>query len=131
MNRDKHLAMLTKIRDEARIKGQYGVVAKCEELRGKVAGLYIEKQMVLQKDVGAEDINHDEFMKEMFPTREAFDKAHLIMGNNLYGDDTSELYKDSKIVKTEKELEDERLAKELDDYQEQRRIEREKQYKKR
>ena len=130
-NRDKHLAMLTKIRDEARIKGQYGVVAKCEELRGKVAGLYIEKQMVLQKDVGAEDINHDEFMKEMFPTREAFDKAHLIMGNNLYGDDTSELYKDSKIVKTEKELEDERLAKELDDYQEQRRIEREKQYKKR
>ena len=53
------------------------------------------------------------------------------MGNNLYGDDTSELYKDSKIVKTEKELEDERLAKELDDYQEQRRIEREKQYKKR
>ena len=54
--------MLTKIRDEARIKGQYGVVAKCEELRGKVAGLYIEKQMVLQKDVGAEDINHDEFL---------------------------------------------------------------------
>jgi hypothetical protein len=70
-------------------------------------------------------------MKEMFPTREAFDKAHLIMGNNLYGDDTSELYKDSKIVKTEKELEDERLGKELDEYQEMRRKEREKQYKKR
>ena len=47
IDRDKHLAMLTKIRDEARIKGQYGVVAKCEELRGKVGGLYIEKSMVL------------------------------------------------------------------------------------
>jgi len=131
VNRDKHLAMLTKIRDEARVKGQYGVVAKCEELRGKVAGLYIEKQMVLQKDVDTKDIDHDDFMKEMFPTREAFDKAHLIMGNNLYGEDSSDLYKGTTIEKTEKELEDERLGKELDEYQEMRRKEREKQYKKR
>ena len=131
VNRDKHLAMLTKIRDEARVKGQYGVVAKCEELRGKVAGLYIEKQMVLQKDVDTKDIDHDDFMKEMFPTREAFDKAHLIMGNNLYGEDSSDLYKGTTIEKTEKELEDERLAKELDEYQEMRRKEREKHFKKR
>ncbi|MDP7555777.1 MAG: terminase small subunit, partial [Nitrospinota bacterium] len=50
INKDKHLAMLTKIRDEARGKGQYGVVAKCEHLRGLVSGLYIERQMTLHKE---------------------------------------------------------------------------------
>ena len=41
------------------------------------------------------------------------------------------IYIPRSIVKTEKELEDERLGKELDEYQEMRRKEREKQYKKR
>ena len=70
ITRDKHLAMLTKIRDEARIKGQYGVVAKCEELRGRVAGLYIERQMTLTKELTTDELGDK--MKEIFPTKEAF-----------------------------------------------------------
>jgi phage terminase small subunit len=70
IDKDKHLAMLTKIRDEARIKGQYGVVAKCEELRGRVTGLYIEKSMVLTKEISEDEIK-DKF-KNIFDSPEEY-----------------------------------------------------------
>ena len=42
LDKQKHMANLTRIQQEARAKGQYGVAAKCEELKGKVQGFYVE-----------------------------------------------------------------------------------------
>ena len=69
VNRDKHLAMLVKIRDASMEKGMYGVANKAEELRGKVAGLYVERNLTLPKNLQRR--LHDK-MKEIFPTKEAF-----------------------------------------------------------
>ena len=78
IDRDKSMANLFRIGQEAGAKGQYGVKAKCEELRGKLAGLYIEKQMILSKELTQEDI--DAKWKSMFKSREemeAMNKAIL------------------------------------------------------
>ena len=50
ISRDKSMAHLFKIGDEARKKGNLGVAAKCEELRGKLGGLYIEKLHTLHEN---------------------------------------------------------------------------------
>ena len=84
IDRDKHMAMLTRIRDEARIKGQYGVVAK----------------------------------------------AMIIMGNEMWPDETSEMYEDVEIDKTKEEKEKEKALKEMEEYQEMRKRERDKQFRK-
>ena len=42
--------MLAKIRDQAFAEKMYGVAGRMEELRGKAAGLYIEKTMNLNKN---------------------------------------------------------------------------------
>ena len=123
IDRDKHLAMLTKIRDEARIKGQYGVVAKCEELRGKVGGLYIEKSMVLTKDIKDED--GLEKFKAIYETRDDFDKAMLVMGEEMFPDQKSDMYNDVEVDLTDKEKESIKASEELQRYQDQRRKERE------
>jgi len=85
ITRDKHLAMLTKIRDEARAKGQYGTVAKCEELRGRVAGLYIERNLVLRKELTEEEI--EEKMKSLFPNKKAFMSTQKELMKDLFGED--------------------------------------------
>lgn len=85
ITRDKHLAMLTKIRDEARIKGQYGTVAKCEELRGRVAGLYIERNLVLRKELSTEEI--EEKMKSLFPDKKSFLSSQGELMKDLFGSD--------------------------------------------
>jgi len=118
IDRDKHLAMLTKIRDEARIKGQYGVVAKCEELRGKVGGLYIEKSMVLTKDI--KDENSADQIKDLYATRADFEKAMLIMAEDMFPKEKSELYDDVEIELSEKEKESIKFSDELEKYQEMR-----------
>ena len=84
ITRDKHLAMLTKIRDEARVKGQYGVVAKCEHLRGLVAGLYIERNLILKADLSEEEIRNK--MKSYFPTKEAFKQNQEDLMRDLFPD---------------------------------------------
>ena len=83
INKDKHLAMLTKIRDEARLKGQYGVVAKCEELRGRVSGLYIERQMTLTGSM--DEAAMSEKFKTMFKTREEYRQLSESMADELFG----------------------------------------------
>ena len=88
ITRDKHLAMLTKSRDEARGKGQYGVVAKCEHLRGRVAGLYIERNLVLKADLSEEEIADK--MKEIFPTKEMFKKSQDELAKDLFPEDEPE-----------------------------------------
>jgi hypothetical protein len=114
INKDKHLAMLTKIRDEARGKGQYGVVAKCEHLRGLVSGLYIERQMTLHKELSTEDL-HDK-MKQIFPSKAHFLKEQQNLMNEIFPDDKDGIQisipegvdlkskKDAKISKGGKEL---------------------------
>ena len=47
---DNHIQMLAKIRDQAFAEKMYGVAGRMEELRGKAAGLYIEKTMNLNKN---------------------------------------------------------------------------------
>ncbi len=118
IDRDKHLAMLTKIRDEARIKGQYGVVAKCEELRGKVGGLYIEKSMVLTKDL--KDENTADQIKDLYATRADFEKAMLIMAEDMFPKEKSELYDDVEIELSEKEKQNIKFSDELEKYQQER-----------
>ena len=85
IDKDKHLAMLTKIRDEARLKGQYGVVAKCEELRGRVSGLYIERSMTTNVELSSEDL-HDK-MKQIFPSKGHFLKEQHNLMNELFPED--------------------------------------------
>ena len=118
IDRDKHLAMLTKIRDEARIKGQYGVVAKCEELRGKVGGLYLEKSMVLTKDI--KDENSADQIKDLYATRADFEKAMLIMAEDMFPKEKSELYDDVEIELSEKEKQNIKFSDELEKYQQER-----------
>ena len=41
LNKEKHMANLCRIQEAAKEKGQYGVVAKCEELKGKVQNQHL------------------------------------------------------------------------------------------
>ena len=57
VDKEKHLANLTRIQQEARAKGQYGVAGKMEELKGKVQGFYIDRNMTLTKEVTPDELN--------------------------------------------------------------------------
>ena len=46
---DKHMARLNHLGRLAEEKGQYGVAGRMEELRGKVAGYYIDRQIIKSK----------------------------------------------------------------------------------
>lgn len=58
-----HVQILAKIRDKALDEKMYGVAARCEELRGKAKGLYIEKQMNVNKNL--EDLSEEELDARM------------------------------------------------------------------
>ena len=88
ITRDKHLAMLTKIRDAAMDKGQYGIANKAEELRGKVAGLYIDRNITITKELSEEELN-DKF-KTIFPDRETFMASNEALAKDMFGDDWEE-----------------------------------------
>ena len=45
LNMDQHLTILADIRDEAREAEQFAAAARCEELRGRVAGFYFEQHL--------------------------------------------------------------------------------------
>ena len=83
IDKEKHLANLTRIQNEAREKGQYGVAGKMEELKGKVQGFYIDRNMTLTKELSETDLN--ERLKEYFPTREAYDEMNKSMAEELFG----------------------------------------------
>ena len=72
IDKQKHLANLHRIGIDAKAKGQYGVAAKCEELKGKVQGFYVDRNLTLTKELSAEDLN--EKMRSMFQTREEYDE---------------------------------------------------------
>jgi hypothetical protein len=57
-------------------------VAKCEELRGRVAGLYIERNLVLKRELSEDEV-HDK-MKQIFPTKEAFRQSQKELFDDLF-----------------------------------------------
>jgi|TARA_E500000318_G_C3458769_1_gene171769 hypothetical protein len=79
----KHLANLTRIQQEARAKGQYGVAIKAEELKGKVQGFYVDRNLTLTKEMTQEDLNQK--MTDMFRTREEFEAMHESLAEELFG----------------------------------------------
>ena len=88
IDRDKHLAMLTRIRDAAMDKGQYGVANKAEELRGKVAGLYIDRNITITKELSEEELNDK--IKTIFPDRETFMASNEALAKDMFGEDWKE-----------------------------------------
>jgi|TARA_R110002110_G_C13079826_1_gene683716 hypothetical protein len=85
VNRDKHMAMLTRIRDAAMDKGQYGVANKAEELRGRVAGLYIERNLTLTKELTEDEITDK--IKTIFPDKETWMASQAAMAKELFPDE--------------------------------------------
>ena len=82
LDKTKHLANLTRIQSEARAKGQYGVAAKCEELKGKVQGFYVDRNLTLTKELSDDDIHQK--MKDIFKTREEYDAMHKSLADELF-----------------------------------------------
>jgi len=55
-----------------------------EELKGKVQGFYIDRNMTLTKEVSDTDLN--DRLKDMFQTREEFEAMNKAMAEDLFGD---------------------------------------------
>ena len=108
IDKEKHLANLTRIQNEARQKGQYGVAGKMEELKGKVQGFYIDRNMTLTKEITPEELNDK--MKNMFPSREEYEAMHKQMADELYG-----VHDDIKKVVEEENAAEEELEKFLEE----------------
>ena len=51
IDKEKHLANLHRIQQDAKAKGQYGVAGKMEELKGKVQGFYVERNLNLNVEL--------------------------------------------------------------------------------
>ena len=119
IDRDKHLRSLNDIKKKADAKGLYGVSLKAEELRGKVAGLYIEKQMVMRAELSQEELN--EKWKSLFTNREEMEAANREMLNDVWGREEI-LIEDTKELA--KKTEDDKLVKQLIKYQEDRKKDR-------
>ena len=83
-----------------------------EELKGKVQGFYIDRNMTLTKEVTPDELNQK--MKDMFPTREEYDLMHESMAKELYG-----VQDDLKKAEVE-ELEDKEAETELEKFLEDR-----------
>jgi|TARA_B100001971_G_C18143295_1_gene511598 phage terminase small subunit len=75
ITKGNHIAMLAKIRDRAYEEKMYGVSGRMEELRGKVEGYYVEKQMSLHKTL-LDDKTEEELEAEMKKITE--DYKHIL-----------------------------------------------------
>lgn len=72
---DNHIAQLAKIKEMAIKEKMYGVAGRMEELRGKARGLYVEKQMNVNKTV--DDLSAEELEKKM---QDLLDENKLMLG---------------------------------------------------
>jgi len=72
---DKHMARLNHLGRLAEEKGQYGVAGRMEELRGKVAGYYIDRQIIKSKG-NLEDLTEEELNERI--SKIAEDYGHLL-----------------------------------------------------
>lgn len=52
--KDDHLKELARLRTRAELDGNYGAAVQAEQLRGKVAGLYIDKTQEVPRDAPSE-----------------------------------------------------------------------------
>ena len=86
INRDKSMAHLFKIGEEAKKKGNLGVAAKCEELRGKLGGLYIEKYHTLNENRELSEDELNEKLRKIFPTKADFLHGSKSMLEGVYED---------------------------------------------
>ena len=115
IDRDKHLRKLNDIGKKADAKGLYGVSLKAEELRGKVAGLYVEKQMIMKTELTLDELNAK--WKALFHSRKEMEVTHLSMMDEVWG-------KEDKILEATKQLEqadnDEEAGKELEKFHKKR-----------
>lgn len=91
IDRDKSLAALFKIKQKAEQKGNYATAAKCEELRAKLAGLFIERiqTMNINQELSKGDI--DDNIKKIFPDKKAFLEGQLDMMKELYTEEDKSL----------------------------------------
>ena len=120
IDRDKGMAALWKTEREAEAKGQYGVKAKCIELRLKLAGLFIEKHMIATKELSEDELN--EKWKQLFSNREEMELAHVGLMDEVWGDRKPKLVGNRPPKKKEEKSE---VEKEMEKYQIARRKERE------
>ena len=124
VDKEKHLANLTRIGNEARAKGLYGVAGKMEELKGRAQGFYVDRNITMTKEITEGDL--DEKLKRMFPDRKMFTEVNMKLADKIFGVETEEDKKNE--AKKEKESK-EKLA-ELDQYQEDRKKSRDRNYRK-
>jgi hypothetical protein len=66
-------------------KGQYGVAAKCAELRGRLSGLYVEKLMNLNATVSEDEMV--EKFKKYFDSEEEFKTLSDEISKTIFTDD--------------------------------------------
>ena len=83
--KEKCLANLTRIQNEASLKGQYGVAGKMEELKGKLQGFYIDRNITLTKEITEEELN--ERMRKMFGSKEEYEQVAKAMTDEIFGKD--------------------------------------------
>ena len=82
IDKEKHLANLHRIQQDAKAKGQYGVAGKMEELKGKVQGFYVERNLNLNVEQNQTDTR--ERIKRMYDREdyETFIKGQI---NEIFG----------------------------------------------
>ena len=115
IDRDKNLRKLNDIGKKADAKGLYGVSLKAEELRGKVAGLYVEKQMVMKAELTSDELNSK--WKSLFKNREEMEYLNQSMMEEVWGKEAKAI-EDTKLL--EKQSQDKKIQKELLKYQKAR-----------
>ena len=124
VDKEKHLANLTRIGNEARAKGLFGVAGKMEELKGRAQGFYVDRNITMTKEISEDGL--DEKLRSMFPDRKMFTEVNMKLADKIFGVETEEDKKNE--AKKEKESK-EKLA-ELDQYQEDRKKSRDRNYRK-
>ena len=120
VDKERHLANLTRIGNEARKKGMYGVAGKMEELKGRAQGFYIDRNITMTKELSEEDL--DEKIRRMFPDRNEFEKINSALGDKIFGEMTDVTRKEEALKDKASE---ERLG-QLEEYQEDRKAARNK-----
>ena len=122
IDKEKHLANLHRIQQDAKAKGQYGVAGKMEELKGKVQGFYVERNLNLNVEQNQTDTR--ERIKRMYD-REDYEEYLKAQINDIYEPEpTLEEREARRIAKEKKMKEDEAAMRELEEYQEMRTKER-------
>ena len=126
LDKQKHMANLTRIQQEARAKGQYGVAAKCEELKGKVQGFYVERNLNINADAKIDIEEARNRIRKNYDREdyEAYQKKDI---EEIFGPEpTPEERKKMKAEKERLRKEGEERMRELEKYQEDRTRERNK-----